>query len=308
MKKIILASILCILVGLLYCSYLGKDASKETNKITVPLTAGKRKEYKKIDIQLDSEEYILSDLKTNQILLEKNKDARVPIASLTKLMTTFILLDKKTELSEKVSVDPAVVQKLRLENASLAGFIEGDLVTVEDLAYGMILPSGGEAAVLAAKLVAGDENTFAKQMNDYAKRLGMKNTKFVNCTGLDQKENYSTVYDILKFLTNALKNKVFYKVFTTLEYNTQPTLYSPKGYVLTSSLLRENQSLSLNKGKILGGKTGYTPKAGLCLASIAEINGNKYIQVSTHASGESALSSSHIKDAVKVYNYLFQSL
>lgn len=295
-------------MGLLYSSYLGKESSKATNKLTVPTTASKRTEYKKIDVRVDSEEYILSDLQTNQILLEKNKDVRVPIASLTKLMTTFILLDKKTDLNEKVTVDPVILQNLRLENASLAGFIEGDLVTVEDLTYGMLLPSGGEAAVLAAKLVAGDENTFAKMMNDYAKKLGMKDTKFVNSTGLDQQENYSTVYDVLKLLTIALKNKFFYKAFTTLEYTTKPTPYSPNGYVLTSSLLRQNQSLSLNKGKILGGKTGYTPNAGLCLASMAEINGNKYIQVSTHASGKNALSSNHIKDAIKVYNRLSKLL
>lgn len=255
---------------------------------------------------IHSQQYLLKELSSNQVLVSRKEDKKTEIASLTKIMTAYILLDKAENLNAVVSIDGAIIDELSAEGASLSGFGRDEEVTIKDLAYGIMLPSGGDASIVAANFIAGSEKEFAKLMNQYGQQLGLKNTHFSNATGLDALNHYSTVADLAVLLEQALKNEAFYEVFTTLEYTTDAKRYEPEGYYIKSTLLREGNHLALKEGKILGGKTGYTQKAGLCLASIAEVNGKVYLLVSTGADGNPLTEQYNVTDAVTMYNTISQ--
>ena len=141
-------------------------------------------------------------------------------------------------------------------------------------------------------------------MNQKAAELGMTSTHFCNPTGLHDPEHVSTVRDISTLLREAVRNETFRKILTTERYTIQPTNLHPKGFTVTNTLLRELNGDEIRTGKILGGKTGYTSEAGLCLASIAEVKEKEYLLVTAGALGNHETEQYHIEDAVKAYRQL----
>ena len=142
-------------------------------------------------------------------------------------------------------------------------------------------------------------------MNQKAAELGMKNTHFTNATGLTDTEHYSSAADMAKLLQAALHNTTFRTIFTTKHYTTTATAQHPEGVSLTSTLLGKLDGTELPTGtQIEGGKTGYTAAAGLCLASLATVNGKEYILVTLAAPGDHGTEQYNIRDAVHVYQKL----
>ena len=235
------------------------------------------------------------------MLIEKNETKEVEIASLTKLITAYLLLEAETNLEKTVTIDQRIIDDLMAEGASLSGYRSGDELTIEDLAYGIVLPSGGDAALVAANYVAGSEKAFVEKMNQLAKELKMTNTHFKNSTGLDARNHYSTVEDLSKFMNVALKNQNFRKLVTTTTYQTDGTIYTPEGYYIESTMLKDSADLSIANGQILGGKTGYTKKAGQCLISLAEIEGEYYLLITTGADGNPFTEQYNMADARLIY-------
>lgn len=187
----------------------------------------------------------------------------------------------------------------------MAGFVPDETVTVRDLLYGAMLPSGAECCEALARLVSGSEDNFAELMNQKAAELGMKNTHFTNATGLTDTEHYSSAADMAKLLQAALHNTTFRTIFTTKHYTTTATAQHPEGVSLTSTLLGKLDGTELPTGtRIEGGKTGYTAAAGLCLASLAIVNGKEYILVTLAAPGDHGTEQYNIRDAVHVYRKL----
>jgi len=203
------------------------------------------------------------------------------------------------------SLRAIVHEALQTENASMAGFVPDETVTVRDLLYGAMLPSGAECCEALAQLVSGSEENFAALMNQKAAELGMKNTHFTNATGLTDTEHYSSAADMAKLLQAALHNTTFRTIFTTEHYTTNATAQHPEGVSLTSTLLGKLDGTELPAGtQIKGGKTGYTAAAGLCLASLATVNGKEYILVTLAAPGDHGTEQYNIRDAVHVYRKL----
>ena len=132
----------------------------------------------------------------------------------------------------------------------------------------------------------------------------MKHTHFANCTGLTSLEHYSSAADLAVLLQAALNNETFRTVFTTGQYTSSVTAQHPKGLYMASTLLSRLDGGEVTGGQILGGKTGYTDAAGLCLASLAVVNGKEYILVTLGAPGNHATEQTNIMDAVQVYRRL----
>ena len=200
----------------------------------------------------------------------------------------------------------SIFNKLYIEGASMAGFQPGEEVKLKDMLYGILLPSGAECCIAFAEQIAGSEEAFVEMMNQKAEELGMHYTHFSNSTGLQDKEHYSTVEDITLLLEYALKNDAFRAVFVSESYRVEPTEQHPEGLALQSTMFKEfgNEGISggeIPGGEILGGKTGYTDEAGLCLASLAEVNGKEYILVTAGAEGSHDTKPYHIMDAIAVY-------
>ncbi len=297
LRKLIRTSLLLGLIGIALYFYLPTQTfnfmpNNEQNHHGLTLS------------NLHSQNILLEKLSTQEVIYEKNKDQKIAIASLTKIMTAYILLTEAPDLDAYLTIEPQVINELSEKGASLSGFMMNDQVTIRDIAYGILLPSGGDAAIIAANWLAGSEEQFALKMNTYADELKMYNTQFKNATGLDQSGHYSTVNDLHLLLTKALKNPSFYHVFTTFEYQTLASPFAPNGYYLASTLLKENNDLSLQNGTFLGGKTGYTEEAGLCLASLAEIEGELYLLISAGANGNPSTEQFNLSDAKKLYNQL----
>ena len=139
------------------------------------------------------------------------------------------------------------------------------------------------------------------RMNQKAAELGMTATHFCNPTGLHDPEHVSTVRDMARLTEAALQNETFRKLFTTERYTVPATNCHPQGFTMHSTLLSQLDGTELHSGRILGGKTGYTGEAGLCLASLAEVKGREYILVTAGAGGDHSTAPYHIEDAVTVY-------
>lgn len=252
-------------------------------------------------LEINSKHAILYNLNEDKIIFEKNSNEITSIASLTKIMTTIVAIENIENLDAKVTITEKDFNGLY--DASLAGFEVGDEVTYRDLLYGTMLPSGAEASQALANNISGSVNVFAGLMNEKAKELGMKNTHFINTSGLDINNHYSTVYDIALLLKYCLNNKTFKTIFESTSYKTsngELTLYSTFRYTAIKYNYKSDY--------ILGAKTGYTDDAGKCLASIAYDQNNDilYLLVTTGAN-TSTDDAYHIKDATNIYTYYFEN-
>lgn len=184
----------------------------------------------------------------------------------------------------------------------MAGFLPGEEASFRELLYGVLLPSGAECCMEFAYRIAGSEEAFAAMMNEKAQELELYDTHFCNATGLHDPQHYSTVEDIAQLLQYALQNQTFREAFTSSRYSTFPTVQHPEGFTFYSTMFTAMESPEVTGGVILGGKTGYTEEAGLCLASLAEIEGKEYILVTANAAGSHQTEPYHTIDAANVYS------
>ena len=139
-------------------------------------------------------------------------------------------------------------------------------------------------------------------MNQKAADLGMGNTCFENATGLHNENHYTTVKDLAILLSYALQNDTFREIFTSSCHSTQPTNKHPGGITFYNTLFEELSNQNIIGGEILGGKTGYTYEAGLCLASLAKVGKQEYILITADAKGDHYSEQYNITDAFAVYN------
>lgn len=244
---------------------------------------------------------ILLRADSGEVLAEKNADSPIYPASMTKMMTALLAIEANPDLDTPVTLPEDIFLPLQAENASLAGFQPGEKATVRDLLYGAMLPSGAECCEALAREVGGSEEAFVARMNQRAAELGMTGTHFCNPTGLHDPEHVSTVRDMARLTEAALQNETFRTLFTTERYTVPATNLHPQGFTVHSTLLSQLDGTALHSGRILGGKTGYTSEAGLCLSSLAEVKGREYILVTAGAQGSHNTEAYHIEDAVKVY-------
>lgn len=245
---------------------------------------------------------ILVCLDDNTVLMEKNSRQRIYPASLTKIMTALVAIEQISDLQVDVNLPAEGFAGLYTEDASMAGFKPNEKVKAIDLIYGILLPSGAECCQGIACHVAGSESWFVQLMNEKAARIGMHDTHFANSTGLHQEDHYTTVQDLAILLRYALQDDTFRTVFSASRHFTQSTSIHPDGISFSSTLFDNMNNPGVNGGSIVGGKTGYTEEAGLCLASLAQIDAKEYILVTAGANGNHETEQYNIIDAFAIYN------
>lgn len=256
---------------------------------------------KALDLNVQSNNVIMYNLDNNEILFEKDDNHKVQVASLTKIMTAMVVLDKIENLEEKVTITYDDFTNLAKHNLATAGFKVGEVVTYNDLLHGLLLPSGAEAARALVRNVSENEEEFVKLMNEKAKKLNLENTHFSNPIGLDDEQNYSTAFEMSKLFNYALKNETFKKIITTSQYKTSDGKLSFKSTIQSNA-----KRYGIDVPYILGGKTGTTDGAGLCFASIAKENNVNYMLVTLGAPYDKK-GAHHIEDAKKIYDYFIQN-
>ena len=254
------------------------------------------------DDETYSTHVILVDLSSNKILYEKaSKELTYP-ASLTKIMTTILAIENIADLDQEIALSESMFNDLYSADTSMAGFMPGEEVKAIDLLYGAMLPSGAEAAEALAINISGSEDGFVELMNEKAKELKMNNTHFANAIGLADPEHYTSARDLAILLEYCLKNDIFRDIFTSSRYATSSTDKHPDGITFYSTMFQSMNTAAFAGGEIIGGKTGYTEEAGLCLASLAEKDGKDYLLVTTGAEGNHETEQYNITDALYIYN------
>lgn len=208
----------------------------------------------------------------NEVLFEKNAYDRRSMASTTKIMTSLLALEQASPYVTTVITDDMV----KVEGTS-SGLRSGDIITLDDLVYCMLLESGNDAANAVALTLSDSPEDFALMMNRRAEELGMKDTCFVTPSGLDDENHYTTAYDMALLASEAVKNDYFMSICSQRKY-TVDFLSSDK----TVTLYNHNRLLDSYEGCI-GMKTGFTKKSGRCLVSAAERNGVVLVAVTLNA-------------------------
>ncbi len=242
--------------------------------------------------QIKATSYILLDAQTNKVIVEYEADERNPPASLTKIMTTYLVEQMiqrgVVERGEKV---PVSIKAWKAEGSKM--FIrEGTEVDLMDLLRGVVIQSGNDASIALAEFVAGDETSFAQMMNEQADKLGMLNSNFVNSTGLPDEGHYSSARDM------ALLTKDMIKRFPE-HYQ----LYSERSFKF-NNIEQPNRNRLLRYDRSVDGvKTGYTKAAGYCLVASAERNGMRLISVVMGAENDD----SRVRESQKLLTYGFRN-
>ena len=219
-------------------------------------------------LQVTARSVLIYDLTGNKVIFDKNSNSKVPIASLTKIMTAIISLENPKKDNKYL------VRKEDLVGEDSVGFSEGEVLSLNDLLYGLILHSGNDAAEVLANNFYDGRAGFIKAMNDKAKALGLKNTNFTNPSGLEgDGHQYSTARDLLVITRYALLNPTFSKIAATADYTIPKTSTHGEYY-----MENETNLLTTYPG-VKGVKTGYTPEAGFCLITYLDYGEHKIIGI-----------------------------
>lgn len=236
--------------------------------------------------------YLLKDFNSGNIIAAHKKDERVEPASLTKVMTAYIMFDAIKRGQLKLDQQLPVSEKAwKIEGSKM--FIDPKVpVTVDDLLHGLIIQSGNDAAVTLAIAVGGSEEQFADLMNKQATKLGLKNTHFMNSTGLPDQNHYTTASD-LSLLANALIRDF------PLDYQ---RLYSVKEYTYNKITQPNRNRLLWLDPNVDGMKTGHTEAAGYCLIASAKRGNSRLISVILGAANEAMRAT----ESQRLLNYGFQ--
>ena len=240
---------------------------------------------KTLDLELYSSSAVLVDVQSGTVLAEKGMDEKIYPASMTKVMTLLVAAENLPDLDATFTMTQAIIDPLYLAGASMAGYVNGETVTMRDLLYGAVVPSGAEATEALAQAVAGSEEAFVAMMNEKAAALGLANTHFMNTSGLHDENHYSTVREISLILQAALENETCTEILSAENYRASETEQHPDGLAMTNKFLyRVHHEYALNGAEITAAKTGYTAEAMNCCASAGKTpDGRSVICVTANA-------------------------
>ena len=251
-------------------------------EMTVAVMAG--------DLEVNAEAAVVMDADSGRLLYAQNPDKRLANASTTKIMTALLTLEQPDQ-DRYFTVDSDAIQ---VEGTTM-GLQPGDSVTLHQLAAGMLLPSGNDAANAAAVEIAGSEEAFVRLMNQRSAELGLQNTQYRNPSGLDAEGHYSSARDLAALAAHALENEGFADIVSKQEIR---MAFGNPPY--NRSLYTTNKLLERYPYAI-GVKTGYTDDAGLCLVTAAEKDGTRLIIVTLNGKDD-------VNTHMRLYEHFFPLL
>jgi D-alanyl-D-alanine carboxypeptidase (penicillin-binding protein 5/6) len=240
---------------------------------------------------LAAKSYILQDFASGRIIAESNAEQRLPPASITKLMTAYVVSHELANGNINLT-DNVLISEKAWRMVGSRSFIEVNTkVPVEVLLRGMIIQSGNDAAVALAEHIAGSEDTFAQMMNQYAQQLGMVNTNYQNSTGLPADDHYTTAKDIAILSAAIIRN-----------FPDHYKWYAEKEYEYNNITQHNRNKLLWRDNSVDGLKTGHTEEAGYCLAASAVRSDMRLISVVLGTRSDNA----RAQETQKLFNYGFR--
>ena len=214
--------------------------------------------------EINSPYYGVYNAENMELLIGQNTQEKIAIASITKIMTAIVTIDNIQDVNEKITIDMESIYGKVDEDLVTAGLLDEEELTYYDLLATMLVPSGADSAVYLQNTVFGDENVFIDKMNEKAQEIGMYNTHFSNVTGLDDENNYSTIEDVAKMMNYARNNQTLKEIMSLKTYTT-----TDGNITVKSTISNLSTKAGITTHLILGGKTGTTGDAGICLASFS---------------------------------------
>lgn len=270
----------------------------ETTESTTTNTEGTSTDSTSSELTLTAESAILMDATTGKILYEKNSRTKQYPASITKLMTILLALEHGS-LEDEITFSHDAVFSIEPGSAHIA-IQEGEILTLEQVLYGIMLRSANECANAAAEYVDGSMEKFAEHMTARAKELGCENTNFVNANGLFDENHYTTAYDMALIAQELLKNETYRSMMSNTYYLIPPTNKQPEERPLHGQhqMLNENSLYYYEPAE--GGKTGYTVEAQNTLVTYAKQGDTELIAVVLKCNG-----AQHYVDTKTLFEYGF---
>ena len=255
-----------------------------------------------IEIMAPAKSMVVLEGNSKEILYEFNCDKQLPMASTTKIATAIVAIENCEDLDKKFVVSDKAIG---IEGTSMY-LKSGEMLSMRELLFGLILASGNDSAVAIAEYF-GSEAKFLTMMNDFVNKLGLSNTHFDNPHGLDSETHYTSAYDLAVITAYALENPVFREICSTERMVIEPTeLYSAR-------YLKNKNRLIFEDENCIGVKTGFTDNAGRCLVNAHEENGMQIISVVLNCQPmfeeckrltNLAIENYIMKEFVKPYNYV----
>lgn len=263
----------------------------------------------KPDFQLGSKAAILINLDTGTTLFSQNADEKMYPASTTKIMTYMVVMDHvKNADTETATYTEEVANQLKGTGSSVAGMEVGDVFTIHQLLYCMMVPSGNDAAMTLANYIGGgDINKFVDMMNQKAKELGCQNTHFANPDGLHDPNHYTTARDMATITEAALRYNYFQEIVNTTTYYATPKNRPDVSRTLSTTnflIDRNQQGQKYWYQYARGVKTGHTDQAGHCLVSTAIAEGQTYLCVTM---GDFTGNRCDMTDTRSLYRWAYQN-
>ena len=228
---------------------------------------------------------LLVDASDGRVLIDRSSDVPINPASMTKVMTILTAADYIDSLSDTIVFTKEMSDYAYVDELSIAGFMPGERVTVADLLYGTILPSGADAAMGLAVYVAGSEEDFMVLVNEKMAQMGLSSqAHFTNCSGKYDADHRCTLGDLAIIMDTAMRNDLCRQVLSAHTYTTSLTSAHPERLLLSNWFLRRIEDKDSGAITVIGGKTGYVREAGSCAVSYGEdASGHGYICVTGDA-------------------------
>lgn len=259
--------------------------------------------YEPSGIEITAKAAILVSLDTGEVLFEKNADEKVYPASITKIMTTLLILEnEKYNPEAKIAMTQDVLDLISGTGSSVSLLKAGEEVSQLDLVYMVLMASYGDCALLAALYYGGSVENFVNMMNTKAAELGLSGTHYENPIGLHHEQNYTTARDTYKLTATALQNETFKEVCSSTRH-TVKTSMSGERTISTTNFLQDNTT-NYYYQYAKGVKTGYTDEAGRCLVSTASYNGYRYLCA---VFGCPANEKKHFIESKELYRWAFNN-
>lgn len=271
----------------------------------VPFTVKAATYTPNVKIYADAYMLISLDDDSHPVVAEKNADKRKYPASLTKIVTTMVTLNKVQNLSQTTTVSKSAIEALYGTGAQVAGLKIGQTITIEELLYLTMVHSACDACQVLAEFVSGSVPAFVEEMNNWVKSLGCKDTNFVNPDGLHDPNHYTTPSDMAKITLAAMKNEIFNKISSTQQYK-----FGKLNFIHTNYML-DKFHVTYYYPYAQGIKTGSTEQAGYCVITKASKGGYNYLAIVMDSPIE-VLDGIKTKcsfiDAKSLFNWAFDSL
>ena len=260
--------------------------------------------YEPLGVEITAKSALLVSLDTGETIYEKNADQKVYPASITKIMTTLLILENdKFDPNAKIAMTEEALKLISGTGSSVSLLNAGDEITQLDLVYMVLMSSYGDCSLLAAIYYGGSVENFVDMMNTRASELGLENTHYENPIGLHSEQNYTTARDTYKLTAFALQNEIFKEVCESTRH-TVTVLNTSTERVLSTTNLLQDSTTNYYYQYAKGVKTGYTDEAGRCLVSTASYNGYNYICL---VFGCPSSEKKHFTESKELYRWVFNN-